>query len=414
MAIELTDEQHELKRQIIRWYKSGNKPYYYYSGAAGTGKTTVIQSVISDMGLADNEIISAAFVGKAVLVLMRHGLKACTIHSLIYNTTFVNETVHCLDSRGELQRKTKRKMQFILKDHLDPSIKLIIIDEAAMVNDKMREELLSFGIPVVMLGDHNQLPPVIGKSSILDHPDFILTKIMRQSENDPIVYLSQCILNDIPIDYGTYGLSRVIPSIEVDRHLIDDYDIVICAKNKTRDTLNTSIREEILNCHSDAPTIGDKMICRQNNWDECLDGMFLTNGTVGTITDIDYSSLYRNLIYVGFQPDYMDKSFELLDLDYKYLKTPFAEKKDYGFSSFNKFEYAYAITAHLSQGSEYDRVLFMAEFFHDKEMTKKLEYTAITRAKVMIDIVKKEPVKWYSAYNNSDIIVPTSNWNKVA
>jgi exodeoxyribonuclease-5 len=81
-------------------------------------------------------------------------------------------------------------MRFILKDKLDDDIKLIIIDEAAMVNDKMREELLSFGIPVIFLGDHNQLPPVIGKSSMLDKPDFILTKIMRQAENDPIVYLS--------------------------------------------------------------------------------------------------------------------------------------------------------------------------------------------------------------------------------
>jgi len=404
MGVELTDEQIELKREIKHWYKTLYKPYYYYSGAAGTGKTTVIQSVISDMGLADNEIISAAYVGKAVLVLMRHGLKACTIHSLIYTTTFVSEKTLVMDENGNIHHTTKRKMKFVLKDRLDPDIRLIIVDESGMVNDKMREEILSFGIPLVMLGDMNQLPPVFGKSSILDTPDFILTKIMRQAEGDPIVYLSQCILNDIPLKYGNYGLSNVVSEIDISRKLIEDYDMIICAKNKTRDHLNTSIREEILHRYTPEPMIGEKMICRQNNWDECINGIYLTNGMVGYITDVDYSSLYRNLLYVGFRPDFMDEGFDVLDLDYKYLKTPFDEKKDFGLSDFNKFEFGYAITAHLSQGSEYNRVLFMDEFFHSPEMTKKLEYTAITRARDQITIVKKEPRIW----------TPYVKWDKAA
>lgn len=405
MAIELTDEQKALKKEIIHWYHNFpyGKPYYYYSGAAGTGKTTVIHSVIEELQLNMHEVMSCAYVGKAVLVLLRHGLPASTIHSLIYTPVLSKKKDVEFDDFGNPKTVIKKKMEFILKDRLDKDIKLIIVDECAMVNDKIREDLMSFGIPIIMTGDQNQLPPVFGESTILDNPDFILTKIMRQAEGDPIVYLSQCILHDTPIDYGIYGKSKVVPSIDIDKHIVTDYDMIICAKNKTREELNTKIREEVLNYPDIKPRIGDKIICRKNNWQENLNGIYLTNGLVGYITDIDYCSIYRDIIYVDFQPDFMEDSFEKLALDYKYFKMPWQEKKEYGFSfkENERFEYAYAITAHLSQGSEYENVLFMDEKFHDPLTLKRLRYTAITRARESITYVKmQEQKKFYYNYNN--------------
>ena len=74
MYIELTDEQKDLKRRIIHWYHNfpSGKPYFYYSGAAGTGKTTVIKTIIDELGLKRDEYIACAYVGKAVLVLLRN------------------------------------------------------------------------------------------------------------------------------------------------------------------------------------------------------------------------------------------------------------------------------------------------------------------------------------------------------
>ena len=403
MAIELTDEQKELKREIIHWYRNYpyGKPYYYYSGAAGTGKTTVIHSVIDELNLNINEVMSCAYVGKAVLVLMRHGLPASTIHSLIYRPMFKTTKEYITDEFGNPKEIKKRKMEFVLKDSLDKNIKLIIVDEMAMVSDAIREDLLSFGIPVILCGDGNQLPPVIGTSSILDNPDFVLTKIMRQAEGDPIVYLSQCILKDIPIEYGTYGKSKVVESVPIDRSILTDYDMIICAKNKTREELNNRIREEVLHYETIKPMLGDKIICRKNNWEENLNGIYLTNGLVGYITDIDYCSLYRDIIYIDFQPDFMEESFYKLSLDYKYFKAPWQEKKNFGFDfkENERFEYAYAITAHLSQGSEYENVLFMDEKFHDPLTLKRLRYTAITRARNSITYVKMKEQKYYYNYN---------------
>ena len=403
MAIELTDEQKELKREIIHWYRNYpyGKPYYYYSGAAGTGKTTVIHSVIDELNLNINEVMSCAYVGKAVLVLMRHGLPASTIHSLIYRPMFKTTKEYITDEFGNPKEIKKRKMEFVLKDSLDKNIKLIVVDEMAMVSDAIREDLLSFGIPVILCGDGNQLPPVIGTSSILDNPDFVLTKIMRQAEGDPIVYLSQCILKDIPIEYGTYGKSKVVESVPIDRSILTDYDMIICAKNKTREELNNRIREEVLHYETIKPMLGDKIICRKNNWEENLNGIYLTNGLVGYITDIDYCSLYRDIIYIDFQPDFMEESFYKLSLDYKYFKAPWQEKKNFGFDfkENERFEYAYAITAHLSQGSEYENVLFMDEKFHDPLTLKRLRYTAITRARNSITYVKMKEQKYYYNYN---------------
>jgi exodeoxyribonuclease-5 len=404
MDVTPTSEQEQLIDELGKWYKNPHKDkmYYSYTGAAGTGKTTVIKMFIEKMGLKPHQVAAAAYVGKAVLVLLQHGLNASTIHALIYHTVIEREKLPSLVlDDGEEHYITKLK--FVLKHELDEEIKLIIIDEATMVNDYMKDQLLSFKIPIIFIGDNNQLPPITGKSSVMDNPDFTLTQIMRQAEDDPIVYLSQCVLKDIDIDYGDYGLSRVIKEIAIDEKLIRDYDIIICGKNKTREEINTAIRRDVLH-YEDDPVFGDKIICRQNDWDRQVDGIYLTNGLVGYITNIDKSHCSSKYLTIDFRPDFMKEAFEDLKLDYQYIKLPLADKLEYGMSDYNKFEYGYAITGHLSQGSEYNDVLFMDEPFHDREMTKKLRYTAITRAKRSITMIKS-----YKYWGK-----PYVNWKKQA
>ena len=413
MSIELTDEQKDLKRRIIHWYHNfpSGKPYFYYSGAAGTGKTTVIKTIIDELGLKRDEYIACAYVGKAVLVLLRNNLPATTIHSFIYVPRTDSYFEIELDEWGNPHKVKKTKSGFVLKDHIPKSIKLIFLDECAMVNDKMREDLQSFGVPIVMAGDQNQLPPVFGSSSILDSPDYVLHQIMRQEEGNPIVYLSQCILNGTPVQYGDYGKSSVIQSIDITNRLLTDYDMILCPRNATREDLNDRIRYEVLGYKDRVPVVGDKVICRHNNWDESLDGIYLTNGLVGYLTDVNYCSLHRDVVYVDFQPDFMKESFKKLSLDFAYMRADWKERKDYGWtfgSQLEFFEYAYAITVHLAQGSEYQRVLFLDEEFGNPEKTKRLRYTAITRARDFVVWVKPEDKRRTSFYyNGSQVQIPS-------
>lgn len=412
MGIELTSEQLELKRQVIHWYKNfpSGKPYFYYSGAAGTGKTTVFKSIVDELGLENDEFTACAYVGKAVLVLLRNGLPATTIHSLIYLPRSTPYFELELDEDGRPEKVKKYKAGFVLKDHLPSKLKLIFLDECAMVNDKMLGELQSFGIPIVMAGDQNQLPPVTGHSSFIDSPDFVLHQIMRQEEGNPIVFLSQCILNDIPVEYGNYEGSNVIEELPFDKRLLTDHDIILCPKNGLRDDLNNRIRKDLLGREDMLPTVGDKVICRHNNWDECRNNVFLTNGLMGYLTDVDFVSLHRNIIHGTFRPDFANVQFKKLSIDAKFLTSDYKTRLNCNkmVKNMEFFEYAYAISVHLSQGSEYDRVLYIDEFFKSPEDTKRMRYTAITRARDTVTWVKPpDDGKKYFMYHRRRMSCPT-------
>jgi len=388
--LELTQGQAELLDRISRWFRDNirgttsayrHPQWFAYSGAAGCGKTTVIKELIRTLGLRDS-YIGCAFTGKAVLNMLKQGLDAKTIHSLIYNVV----TKYKLDP---FSNKKSVGFEFELKKKLDRDYDLIIVDEAPMVNDEMCKEILSFGIPTIFVGDMNQLPPVFGRSSIMENPDFILTQIMRQSADNPIVRLSQMVLKDIPLIEGKYGESEVVREFVLDKRLITHYDQILCFTNQLRYEINNFCRGKILGYDSPIPRLNDKVICRQNNWELEKDGFYLTNGTSGFIVDIDRSELGRGYYLMDFHPDYFPEgvNFEKLKVDARYMKMLPEDQRNVMRTQHEKFEYAYAITAHLSQGSEYNRVLFIDSFFNTPELTKKARYTAITRAVEKITIV---------------------------
>ena len=282
--------------------------------------------------------------------------------------------------------------KFTLKKKLFKKLKLLVLDEAGMVNKQIAQDLLSFGIPIIVLGDLNQLPPVIGEPFFLKEPNVILTKIMRQAEDNPIIYLSQRVLNDEPLQYGSYGQSNIIRKSDMNDFLLKEADIVLTGTNNLRNEINTIFRENIYNIKKlDIPQIGEKIICRKNNWNRCInDTIYMTNGMSGLISYIDMESFNGKSIKLDFQPDFLNKKFKNVVVDYKRLfSTP---GKDYDNDPYSftrdQFEFAYAITVHLSQGSQYKNVVFLNERMRfSKDDYKRLQYTAITRAMDKITIV---------------------------
>ena len=369
--IDLTEEQTNLVKKLTEWYKHSSRQWFSYSGAAGTGKTTVIRAFIEELGL--QRYIACAFVGKAVTVLSRQGLPASTIHSLIYHVSWIP----VMDEKGlpvlNKDGNPKMKVVFSLKNELPGDLQLIIVDEATMVNDDLAEDILSFGIKSVFIGDNNQLPPVFGVSSVMLNPDFWLTKIMRQAENNPIIYLSQRVLKDLPLQYGIYGKSRVIPSVTLDE-TYTRYDAIIAGKNKVRDDINEYIRYNIKGVTSRLPVIGDKLICRQNDWDRSIEGnIYLTTGMTGIVTDIHRSLGGNKYMSIDFLPEISDEEFFNLLLDTQYIRMNYEDRRNYGFSRYEKFEYGYCVTCHACQGSQFDNVLFINQWFHDADLTKKIQ-----------------------------------------
>lgn len=383
--IELNSQQLDGIRKGKKWYTTLPKQVFEIAGFAGTGKSTLVDILIKEFGLDLTEVLFTAFVGKAAMILAMKGLPAKTIHATFYDCIDVPK----LDKEGNviiIDGKTVYTKKFRKKKKLPETIKLIVIDEASMVNKQLKDDILSFNIPVIALGDLHQLPPVIGDPVFLIKPDVVLTEIMRQKAGNPIILLATKARMGLwdDIEYGSYGTKCLVCSkkdlLEY-KQLLKNANVVICAKNATRDNLNSYIRQEVFGIDSPDLVAGEKMICRQNNWNESLgENIYLINGMIGYVENIDAESYNGRSVNIDFRPEFMaDKSFMNLPIDYKYINMPHGMKKNY-ITYYNKFEFGYAITGHLSQGSQYDKVVVYNERMGDDEFYSKWLYTAITRA----------------------------------
>lgn len=362
------------------WWKKKPKQVWEIAGAAGTGKTTIVYLLMEKMGLSQENVLFTAYVGKATLALSLKGTPAQTIHSTIYDMVYVPKR----DTDNNIVTVNDKPVMiptFVKKTKLDEKIQLIVVDEGSMVNEKIGLDLLSFGLPILVLGDIFQLPPIFGESFFLRHPDVLLTEPMRQSLDSPIIFLSQLARTGKKIPPGRYGNSFVIDKSIVSDKMLMKTSITICGTNKTREEINNYVRYEILKKTKPLPSIGEKIICRQNNWNESLrDNIFLINGLVGYVEDIHLETFNKQSIDIDFRPEFFEYDrFENIPMDVKHIITPYKDRSN-SRSFYNKFEYAYAITAHLAQGSQYENVLVFNERTGTRDYYNRWLYTAITRA----------------------------------
>src|SRR5499425_509694 len=196
-------------------------------GYAGTGKTTLAKHIAAGV---DGKVMFAAFTGKAASVMRQKGCTgASTIHSLIYRARESVEETPSFD---------------LWHDSPAANARLIVIDECSMVDAELGRDLLSFGAPVLVLGDPAQLPPIQGGGFFTDQtPDAMLTEVHRQAQDDPIVRLSMDVRAGEYIEPGRYGETTVLHKgyLEPDRVL--EADQVLVGRNGTRRSYNKRMRE---------------------------------------------------------------------------------------------------------------------------------------------------------------------------
>lgn len=402
----LNDQQERASYGACDWYHAflrgdNVRAWYEISGPAGSGKTTLVKYIIKQLGLTNDQVVFITFTGKAALALRLSGVPGRTIHSICYQTTIVNEK----DVNGNIVYVNgKPKLKRIQKkvDKIDPRIKLMVADESGMIELQMGYDILSFGVPVIALGDLHQLPPVFGSGLFLRRPDSILTKVMRQVEGNPIIYLSQLAIYHQTIPYGSYGLNgeaQVIRkdlfnnSHEIASKWLSWADMVICGTNRMRDFLNCYVRNNIQGIHGNYVQPGDRLICRQNHWDILLDGyddIALVNGLVGNCTETYKNAESRAYVEIDFKPEFSNgPQFESLPINHSYLFAPYHIRKEMNVldTTIIPFEFGNAITCHLAQGSQAKKVLVYVENWTDSGFFWKWLYTAITRASMELCLV---------------------------
>ena len=346
-----------------------------------------------------DDVRFATFTGKASLVLNRNGIPATTIHKLIYVP--VEEVI-----TDPITKKVTRKTKFVKKDELPYGIKLIVLDECSMIDEVMLSDLISFDIPIIVLGDEMQLPPINGKSILLENPDVRLTQIMRQAEGNPIIHLCMLAREGKEIQEGKYGnktyvITRSNP-LDIKESILTKSDIILTATNKTRNLINDFMREVVFERKNELPEIGDKMICRRNNWTLSLDDTPLINGLIGFCHNpLPKAMIKRDegTFNMDFRPEFMeDNYFDQLICNMHHL---LGDKETRVYDA-NLFEYAYAITYWLAQGSQWNKVLMYEEIFgNDRSLFDKTRYVGITRAVDMLIYVKNPKIRFWGGYRGN-------------
>lgn len=354
---------------VANWYRFESKVRQIYRlfGFAGTGKTTLARHLAAQISSDPGDVVFAAYTGKASLMLQRCGCEgAATIHAWIYKTI-----VH---ENGSIQ--------FIL-DRSSPiaKAKLIIIDECSMVDKEIGVDLLSFGIPILVLGDPAQLPPVNSAGFFTTgRPDTMLTEIHRQARENPIVRIATDIRERRKPAYGDYGSVIVGRRGERSIEEVLDADQILVGLNATRRAYNTQIRK-YKGRSSPYPAVGDKLVCLKNDPDA---GIF--NGGVFEVTKLLPSAspglirmLVRSEDFPESRPQPVSVRSEFFDgdpskIDWRKLRGT------------QQFDFGYALTVHKSQGSQWGHVLAYDESGSFSEPHRWL-YTAVTRAAERLTLI---------------------------
>lgn len=391
----LTRKQAEGLLISIDRYNAGKK-YTVISGYAGSGKSTLVRFIIEALDVDEDDVCYCAFTGKAAEVLRKKGNKnACTLHKLLYESI--------PKPTGGFFRKPKPRLDY----------KIIVVDEVSMAPKTLINLLFTHNVYVICLGDPGQLPPIDKDEDnhLLDHPHIFLDEIMRQAQESEIIQLTMKIRNNESIDYYDGKEVKIIPYSQLNTGILQWGDQVLTATNATRQNINNQMRQ-LLN-YPNHPVDGDKMICLRNYWEDfSVNEDPLINGTIGILKNsfqtwrqippIVKSNIKKFDVLTGdlIIPDTNDM-YDLVDMDYQMILTG---KKccdwrlsyrlgklrpKYGDIVPKEFTYAYAITCHKAQGSEWSKVVVLEENFpFDKNEHTKWLYTACTRASEKLVLVR--------------------------
>lgn len=412
-----TPQQEAALLKVGQWYRHADKKQkqvFRLFGFAGTGKTRMAKTLDEDLtgGVAQ----FCAPTAKAAQVLRSKGcLNADTVHSLIYNPKEKSKQrlrdLEALVKKLEADRNRIPERKAMYDKELDrvnkqldeervralrPSwainpespIKdcpLVILDEASMVDKNLAEDLMSYGIPILVLGDPAQLPPVAGQGYFTNHiADVMLTDVVRQAQDNPIIRAATTVRNGGSLSPGMWespsGSLTVFPRAELTPEDVTWADQLLVGRNNTRKASNARIRQLAGHHNLVFPVAGEKLVCLKNNRELGL----LNGGIYRCLKDSVDSGDMHVLLKLRPEGEETGNGMEIMAHRRIFLNEdiPYYEAKE-----FETFDYAGAMTVHKFQGSQADKITLFDEWFN-RDSRQQWLYTGITRAAVHLRVVQ--------------------------
>jgi exodeoxyribonuclease-5 len=358
------ESEREDKPQVFRLF-----------GVAGSGKTTLATHIARKV---DTDLmLFAAFTGKASKVLsdkLRNAdlpYSALTIHKLIY--------IPVPHENGEVSFVLNQNS--ILRDAT-----LLVIDEVSMVSRKIAKDLESFEVPMLVIGDPEQLPPVRGREHYIGRkPDVFLPHTNRQALDNPILRISEEVREGKRMpDYGDHGTVKVLRHHELTPEILLGVDIRLVGKNSTRHLMNDQIRA-LRGFRGDIPGPGETVVCLRNSYKFHVE---LYNGSLWTVLSSEkYEAEYKGRHHTIVEMEIFDEFAQTVTVEVpvEFFVGLEEEVPEIVREQHQQFAFGYALTVHKSQGSEWDKVLM---FDQPLSPHRRWRYTAITRASKELIIVR--------------------------
>ncbi|PSH69881.1 ATP-binding protein [Phyllobacterium brassicacearum] len=375
--MQLSPQQDEALRDVSKWLKDGRSPIFRLFGYAGTGKTTLARYFAEHI---EGDVQFAAFTGKAAQVLRSKGAtNARTLHSLIYRPRG-EEAVE-----DETTGKTSIAPTFSLNRQSPVAkAKLIVVDECSMVDEQLGRDLMSFGTPILVLGDPGQLPPISGGGFFTEHePDFLLSEIHRQARDNPIIRLALDVREGREFSYGDFGAAKVISKTDVTQELVLGADQVLVGTNRTRRRYNQRLRE-LKGFSASFPQAGDKLVCLRND-----PAKGLLNGSLWKVMTSSRETVKPGInLLVAPEDEEPGRGVAKIKLLKAQFEDPDTEIPWQTKKRFDDFDYGYALTTHKAQGSQWDDVVLFDESYAFRDTRERWLYTAITRAAERLTVVR--------------------------
>jgi exodeoxyribonuclease-5 len=410
-TVTLTPGQARALDAVKQWWHDQDRQVFRLFGHAGCGKTFLIKHIVAELGIDPDRVYFAAFTGKASNRLRQEGcFGAMTIHKLIY-IPVMRAKQHLEDLLREYEKAgTARKLElskeidkekeklaqpgFVLNEQ-SPLVdaELVVIDEISMVDSRMATDLLSFGVPTLVIGDPAQLPPVRGTGYFMaDEPDVLLTEPQRFGGLSSVIEVATAIRHGDGYHFGVEkmmdGSDAGPPSGRWDRPLTVKqamrFDAIVCWRNDTRWQINRRLRRA--HGHDgDVPQPGEPVIILANNYH-----LGIYNGQQLRVTSIAPQGA-GVLELSGTDPDDEGAPYTIPTLAGGFLgkkEQAAAEREARGMRigrGTGVATYSYAITTHKAQGSGWNKVLVIDEshgvrYMSGDDQARQWLYTSVTRA----------------------------------